>query len=146
MTIQDQVILALTMWRENRGGGIAGMQSVANVVMNRAVQRKTSAFVECLRPLQFSSLTAKGDPELTLWPQETDEYWVSALLLAAKAAEGTLEDITGGADLYYAPKGLVTTRGQKFTLPNGNVIQFPDGWNENAVVYTCTIADQVFFK
>ena len=144
MRIQDEVLLALTVWRENRGGGVQGMQSVANVIVNRAAERGTDAYTECVRPLQFSSLTAKGDPELTLWPANGDAQWAEALQLAAQAAAGTLNDITGGATLYYAPAGQQWTK--RITLADGSVVPFPDGWNEAAVVETCTIAGQVFFK
>jgi spore germination cell wall hydrolase CwlJ-like protein len=143
MRIQDQVLLALTAWRENRGGGASGMQSVANVIMNRAAARKTDAYTECVRPLQFSSLTAKGDPELTLWPADADAQWAEALALAAEAAAGTLEDITGGATLYYAPASIQTTA--TIQLPNGSRIPFPEGWNASAVKYACTIQSQAFF-
>jgi spore germination cell wall hydrolase CwlJ-like protein len=102
MTIQDQVILALTAWRENRGGGTQGMQSVMNVILNRSIKRGTDAYTESVRPQQFSSLTAKGDPELTLYPADNDHQWQEALALASQAAAGTLEDITGGAISYYA--------------------------------------------
>jgi spore germination cell wall hydrolase CwlJ-like protein len=145
MRIQDEILLALTIWRENRGGGLPGMQSVANVIMNRVAQRKTSAYVECTRAEQFSSLTAKGDPELSLWPSDGDPQWAQALDLAAQASAGALEDITGGADLYYAPRGL-TGQTQSFTLPNGTIVPFPASWNANAVEYTCEIAGQWFFK
>lgn len=102
MTIADQFVLALTCWRENRGGGVPGMQSVANVIMNRAAKRRTDAYTECVRPMQFSSLTAKGDPELTLWPADNDPQWLEAIALAGQATAGTLEDITDGATSYYA--------------------------------------------
>jgi hypothetical protein len=78
------------------------MQSVANVIMNRAAKRRTDAYTECVRPMQFSSLTAKGDPELTLWPADNDPQWLEAIALAGQAAVGTLEDITDGATSYYA--------------------------------------------
>src|SRR5580698_4940206 len=100
MTIQDQVILALTMWRENRGGGTVGMQSVGNVILNRAKNQGKSVWHVCTAFEQFSSLTAKGDPELVLWSADGDTSWGQALLLAAQAADGTMADITGGADLY----------------------------------------------
>lgn len=145
MRIQDEVILALTVWRENRGGGVPGMHSVANVVMNRAAKHRTSAYVECVQPAQFSSLTAKGDPELGLWPADNDAMWAEALEIAAQAAAGVLPDLTRGADMYYAPRGL-TGETQSYTLPNGTVVPFPAGWNENALVYTSTIAGQLFFK
>ena len=143
MTIQDEVILALTAWRENRGGGTAGMQSVMNVILNRAAKRATDAYTECIRPMQFSSMTAHGDPELTLWPADADPQWQTALQMAQRASTGSLPDLTGGATLYYAPKGIQSS--VTFTLPDGSVIPFPSTWNENVCKYTATIADQVFF-
>lgn len=145
MRIQDQVILALTIWRENRGGGEAGMQSVANVILNRVVRRGTSAYAECTRALEFSSITARGDAELTLWPSDGDEEWGGALELAG----GALPDMTQGATLYYAPKGLTvaeTSQGKLFALPGGQSVAFPNGWNEAAVDFTVEIAGQLFFR
>ena len=146
MTIQDEVILALTCWRENRGGKPQpqAMQAVANVVLNRAKTHSTDAWTECTRAEQFSSLTAKGDPELILWPAKNDPEWQMALSLAAEAAGAGLTDLTGGATLYYAPHGQ--TWAARFTLPNGTVIPFPDHWQESKVVYTATVGAQVFFK
>lgn len=119
-------VVALTCWRENRGGGYAGMQSVANVLMNRAAKSGASLYQECIRPEQFSSITSKGDPQLTLWPHETEPAWIQACQIAADAVAGTLKDITLGATNYYAasmaePPGwaaemqfTVTIEGQKF--------------------------------
>jgi N-acetylmuramoyl-L-alanine amidase len=102
MTISDEFVVALAVWRENRGGGYEGMQSVANVIVNRAKIRKTAPYAECVWALQFSSLTAKGDPELALWPAQTDPSWTEAKYIAGAAVNGTLLDITGGATNYYA--------------------------------------------
>lgn len=102
MTLQDQFLLALTAWRENRGGGAVGMQSVMNVIINRAASRKTSPYSECVRKWQFSSITATGDPELVLWPADNDAQFVTAQGLVAQAVAGTLQDITGNAKSYYA--------------------------------------------
>jgi N-acetylmuramoyl-L-alanine amidase len=128
MTIQDQVVLALTCWRENRGGGLTGMQSVANVVMNRVAARHTDAYTECVRPEQFSSLTAPGDPELILWPKKQDPEWQTAQSAAQAAANGSLEDITGGATNYYA---LSMTK--------------PPSWAAS-MTKTVVIGGQIFFK
>ena len=59
--------------------------------------------------------------------------------------EGTLPDITQGATLYYNPSGIGETA-NKFTLPGGGMVHFPDGWNENAVAFTVEIAQQLFFR
>lgn len=100
MTVADQFMLALTAWRENRGGGRAGMQSVINVVLNRAKRRNTTPYEECVRPWQFSSITAKDDPQLANWPTATDPAWHEAQNLAAEG--NGLNDITSGATNYYA--------------------------------------------
>ena len=144
MTVEDQAILALTVWRECRGGGQTGMQSVANVILNRVARHNTDAYSECVKRLQFSSITAKGDPELILWPDENDPQWKIAESIAAQAASSVLEDITNGSDLYYAPVGQ--TWKKRFTLPNGTSVVFPDSWNVDAVEYQCTIASQLFFR
>jgi hypothetical protein len=142
MTIQDQVVLSLTAWKENRGGLIPGMQSVMNVILNRVTKRATDAYTECLRPKQFTSMTVAG-PEAILWPSDNDPQWQAALQMAQRASTGTLPDLTGGATLYYAPAAIQTT--VTITLPNGFAIPFPEGWNKAAVKYTATIANQVFF-
>src|ERR1700692_3939206 len=134
MTIQDQVIGALTCYRENRSGGVQGMQSVFNVLMNRAKKRMTDVYTEAVRKLQFSSMTAAGDPELTLFPTDMDSQGAEALTLAYQASTGNLDDITGGATLYYAPHGL--TPGEidgTYTLPDGTQIPWVKGWNRAAV-------------
>ncbi len=128
MTIADQILIAITIWRENRGGGYAGMQSVANVILNRASHRGTSAYEECVRPWQFSSMTAKGDPQLILWPSPSDTAWQTAQGIAQAAADGTLPDITGGATSYYA---LTMTT--------------PPSWAAS-MTHTVTIEGQTFFK
>jgi hypothetical protein len=78
------------------------MQSVINVLMNRASARGTSVYAESVRRLQFSSMTAAGDPNLILYPPDTDPQWQTALSVMAQADAGTLEDITEGATSYYA--------------------------------------------
>ena len=143
MEAEDITLLALTAWRENRGGGTAGMQSIINVVRNRAWKRDTTPYEECVRPLQFSSLTAKGDPELSLWPNSTDLQWQTAKALAEQAAAGALEDLTRGATLYYNPAGIVSR--SKFAVPGGAVVAWPEGWDQSKVRYVGTIARHLFF-
>lgn len=132
------------MWRENRGAGEEGMQSVANVVMNRVKQRGTDAYAECTRAEQFSSITAKGDPELNLWPSDGDAQWFAALLMAAEAAAGTLKDITNGATLFYAPHSVKPSKPYRWL--DGTMVPFPASWNAAAVTPLCSIGGQLFFK
>lgn len=102
MTIADQFLIAITAWRENRGGGQAGMQSVINVIMNRAKVRNQSPYQVCTARLQFSSITAPNDPETILYPPSFDTAWPIAVQLTEQAVNGMLEDITEGATSYYA--------------------------------------------
>lgn len=102
MSDLDIVVPALTAWRENRSGGAAGMQSVLNVIFNRAVARKITPYAVCVQRLQFSSITAPDDPQLGLWPGTDDPQFAAALAMAVQASRGALQDITGGALNYYA--------------------------------------------
>ena len=146
MRVQDQVVLALCIWRENRGHGREGMQSVANVILNRAAKDGSTAYAEVVKPLQFSSMTAKGDPELALWPADNDQSWDAALDIAELAAAGVLQDITNGALLYYAPHALDPTKTKPYTWLDGSTIPFPETWNANVVKPLCSIGGQVFFR
>lgn len=107
------------------------MQSVFNVLMNRAARRGSDVYTEAVRKWQFSSMTDPGDPNLVLYPTAIDAQWAAALTLASQAAAGSLEDLTGGATSYYAPAGM----------PNGQV----PGWAAS-MTQTVTIAGQIFFK
>jgi spore germination cell wall hydrolase CwlJ-like protein len=144
MTIEDQVIGALCAWRENSGGGVQGMQSVFNVLVNRATERNTSVYEEAVRKDQFSSMTTPGDPCLIKFPTALDPQWAEATTIASQAAAGQLDDITKGANLYYNPKTIKA--GATFTLPDNTVINFPIKWNPAKVKYLTSIAGHVFFK
>lgn len=119
---------ALCAWRENRGGGIEGMQSVINVLQNRAVKRSSSISAEATRPWQFSGMTAKGDVNLTEYPQEFDRAFDDALMLMRRLKAGMLNDLTGEATMYYAES-----------------MSEPPKW-ASSYQYTTTIAGQKFFK
>jgi hypothetical protein len=124
-------ILASTAWMENRGGGKLGMQSVMNVVMNRADSPGwwgNTVTSVCLFPYQFSCWNP-GSGQIVLnmeAMQDGDVNWELAAAMAALAIAGNLPDITGNADSYYdvhrprVPKwvkGAVYTRtvhGQRF--------------------------------
>lgn len=128
----DLDILARTIWGEARGEGYAGMQAVANVVINRfelaqkspAKARQFGATIRdvCLKRKQFSAWN-KNDPNYkrVIAVDETDRQYVTALYLAERAINGTLPDITGGADHYHtqfiAPSW---SRGQTAVASVGN--------------------------
>jgi len=102
VTHVDQVVLALCAWKEARNGGQAGMQSVMNVILNRAKRQQKSVYAIVFAPLQFSSMTYQHDPQLLLQAEETDTSWLMAQALAGQAATNSLADITQGALFYYA--------------------------------------------
>lgn len=129
MTEIDIISAALCAWKENRGYGQQGMQSVINVLMNRAKAHGTSVYAEAYRPLQFSSMSYQHDPQLLIQPQPSDPQFAIANELARSAAAGTLEDITGGAQFYFAK----------------SMDADPPFWAKK-MTPTAVIGDQRFFK
>lgn len=103
---RDIDTLARTIWGEARGEGNAGMQAVANVVMNRVRHGGwwgNDIEAVCRKPFQFSCWN-KDDPNCALLPSidEKDIHFATALRIARRAACGVLADITDGADHYHA--------------------------------------------
>lgn len=145
---EQPAIVALCAWRENRGGGVDGMQSVLNVIANRAARRGTTLYEEAIRPLQFSSMTAPGDPELSLYPSPHDLPWQVASGLATLACEGKLADMTDGATVYYNPASIYAKGAKpgKVIEVAGVQIPFPKTWSQEHVKHTATIAGHVFFQ
>ena len=102
----DEFMLALCIWREARGDGEEAMTAVGAVVRNRVVKASSSYYHEVTKPWQFSSITAKGDPELGLYPQPTNtadwDAWQQAQSIAQGVMNGSIADPTNGAEFYYA--------------------------------------------
>jgi spore germination cell wall hydrolase CwlJ-like protein len=104
--------LARTVWAEARGEGYAGMQAVANVVMNRVAFAQArggywwgdDVTEVCLKPWQFSCWNP-GDPNREKLERVTaveSPIFATAMQIAEYAVDGVLEDITGGATHYHA--------------------------------------------
>lgn len=120
-------VLARTLWGEARGEGSAGMQAVANVVINRAGKGGwwgDDVVGVCQKPYQFSCWN-KDDPNYRklLSVDETDLHFATAQRIARRAVYGVLPDITGGADHYHAA-GIypVWSKGEKPVAVIGNHI------------------------
>lgn len=128
MTPADLYMTALCLWREARGEGEQGMTAVACVIRNRAAKRKTSPYAEVIRPWAFSSITATGDPQLKLWPKESDPTWITAQRITAAVLTESAPDVTGGATLYY-----------------DDSIPFPKSWNRAVVRPTVKLGQLNFF-
>jgi N-acetylmuramoyl-L-alanine amidase len=106
--------LARTLWGEARGEGIAGMEAVAAVVMNRVhadlgddgLPDWWGEGVEavCRKPRQFSCWNP-GDPNLGKLGRVRvgdDPLFAAALAIARRALAGELLDATAGATHYHA--------------------------------------------
>lgn len=114
MSAQDDYavdVLARTIWGESRGQSLAGMEAVANVVLNRVkIAQARGRFwwghtiIEvCRKPFQFSCWNG-NDPNLPklLAVTERNIHFVTALRIARRAVMGTLVDNTKGATHYHA--------------------------------------------
>jgi hypothetical protein len=104
--LTDQEVLAMTAYGENRGGGVVGMTSVLNVIMNRANHPSwwgNSPRDCCLKPEQFD-VWDQNDPnyQIILSVNSIDAVYAQALDLAGQALNGSLADITKGATYYFA--------------------------------------------
>ena len=68
------------------------MSSVANVILNRTARDNSNVTYECVKRLQFSSMTAPNDPELRLGPDPLDPSdwaaWGQAVSIVSQAAQG----------------------------------------------------------
>ncbi|SHH62836.1 cell wall hydrolase [Massilia sp. CF038] len=101
-----QITLARTLWGEARGEGRAGMEAVANVVLNR-VRRQTwwgrTPSQVCCKPNQFSCWNST-DPnrEKMLRADASDPAYALALVVAQAALANALADNTAGATHYHA--------------------------------------------
>jgi len=99
-------ILARTMYGEARGEGTAGLQGVANVVMNRVAKPRwwgKDVIGVCLKPFQFSCWN-KDDPNLNIIQNVERDNLIfnKAYEMATEAVQGALPDITDGATSYFA--------------------------------------------
>ena len=102
-----RLVLARTIYGEARGEGLAGMEAVASVVMNRTVTGGwwgDDVISVCLKPWQFSVWNA-GDPNraliLSKEPGSGDPNFDMAYSVAGRAMAGELVDRTNGATHYH---------------------------------------------
>lgn len=141
---QDQALTSLCLWREARGEGAEGMTAVACVIRNRVAKRHTSYAIEVMRPWQFTSMTDPKDPEYRLMPDPKDASWAQAQKIAADVISGDQADVTNGATLYWNPRGIVSVN--RFPLPDGELVKFPEHWNKAVVEYSATIGRHIFLR
>lgn len=99
--------LARTLYGEARGEGVAGMQAIAWVVVNRvrrgAPRFKDTVLGVVMQPKQFSCWN-QSDPNSRLCARvsEEDPIFSLAVYAAASVLSGEVRDMVGGADHYHA--------------------------------------------
>lgn len=112
MSVNDMYVWALCVWREARGDGHAAMLAVAWVMMNRlrdSKHRWGSTMHDVVEDrLQFSSMTALGDPETVLWPSrerapaDLEAFADAEIICMGLAGSSPGADPTGGAKWYFS--------------------------------------------
>lgn len=124
-------VLARTIWGEARGEGYAGMQAVANVIMNRVKRGGWYGLTVtevCKKPFQFSCWNVNDVNYAKIQNVTTaDNQFLQAVNIATQAINGSLMDITGGATEYH-------TRSIK---PN---------WNYAKLEQTAEIGNHIFYR
>lgn len=95
-------VAALCAWREARGEPTDGIRAVLHVIDNRAKLTGKSWAEIVYAKWQFSSMTATGDPQLTLVPKAPDEHFETCCALADLIFDGGEADISEGATHYFA--------------------------------------------
>lgn len=104
-------VMARTLWGEARGEGMAGMQAVACVILNRVeAARKLGGYwwgnnvlQVCHKPYQFSCWNKQdANYQKLLSVNDEDMHFVTAKRTARRAMLGFLKDETKGATHYHA--------------------------------------------
>lgn len=128
----DLDTLARTIWGEARGEGRAGMQAVANVIMNRfKLSQQSTVYARnfgggsvaniCKKKNQFSTWM-KHDPDhlrnylAMMAVTESDPQFREAVSIARQALQYRLTDITNGADHYL--NVAATRKARRGSLPS----------------------------
>src|SRR6266851_6480993 len=100
---------ALTTWREARGevavAGRDALRGVLHVIDNRAKKHNKSWAQVCFAYLQFSSMTAPGDPQIKagVVPVTPDPIFIDCYDIAEAIQGGEDFDLTSGSIHYFNP-------------------------------------------
>ena len=100
----DLEIIARTLYGEARGEPLLGRQGVGNVLGKRAKlgwQGETTPRGVCLHHKQFSCWNANDPNREILLGVISNDIYDSCLQLARQVLDGTLSDVTNGADSYH---------------------------------------------
>jgi len=110
MSEYDKWLASLCLWREARSCSAATLTCIWWVILNRMndAQRRWPRTISGViaQHLQFSSMTAKGDPNIVAWPteptppQQAGADWIAWLTCQAVAECPLGTDPTNGANFY----------------------------------------------
>lgn len=131
----ENEVAKVCVWRECRNEPSTGQQAVIHVINNRAKKQNKSYYEIVTASMQFSSMTYKADPQLSLYPNLHDVpflnicYWMDIIFLDAVI----LPDPTSGATFYRNPKTSTS-------------IWFDNAIRDGKLVKTVTIGNHDFYK
>ena len=108
---------AFCAWREASGEGREGIRGVLHVIANRALKHNKTWAQVVFQYLQFSSITAPGDPQIKAGrvPVQPDAVFITCYELANSLYNGEDLDITNGATHYFADSIPMPTWAQQMT-------------------------------
>jgi len=139
-TVED--IIAATLVDEAGGEKDyeRGMIAVMNVLMKRGKGDFRQAAAACLKPKQFSGWNSTNTSDLNsvkkfIESKRKHSKFSLALKIASKAREGTLKDITGGAD-HFLNINLTKSQSKSSSLPS---------WFDRKKI-TTTIGNHTYLK
>ena len=96
--------MALCVWKEARGEGDLGMQAVAWVIRNRAVDwyrnQQSPIHLVVYGKNQFTSMSVPEDPEFNLAPDADDPQYLYCLGLCPDILTAQATDVTNGSHYY----------------------------------------------
>lgn len=162
ITAEDKVLMKLTMFREDSGGGLDGMRAVGHVIYNRALKRKQSIYKVCTQPWQFSSINCPGGgkeqtgipplvtaEEVTRLKLRLNDYLMFRNILSDWPQEGT-SDWT----LYQSLEKVVLdiTSDVDLDITNGATMYYassmtkPPKWDFTKLVFTGEIGEQKYYR
>jgi hypothetical protein len=120
----EKSILALALWREDRGAGLDGMIAVGNCLHNRVKTWKQSWSQVVEGKNQLSSMTYLGDSQTIVYPDIREPLFISLIQKIDDIYQGKGTDLSNGG-LYYCNPSAITKGGWFEKTIIGNPAEHP---------------------
>jgi N-acetylmuramoyl-L-alanine amidase len=119
---KNKFLTALTIWKEARGEPRIGKLGVYHVIMNRVKDKRwpNTPSEVCLQRLQFSCWNS-NDPNVKLFPSETDPAWIECCEIVEKP---DLDPTFGSTHYHTKAVQPVWSKNVKPTVTIGNHLFF----------------------